>query len=214
MPKEKPLFKVIYFFIFTAGFASCSPRVPFDFRTSRPPEVFEKTSREEHPAPLTALADLNGNASRDAEEREIPSVKLLSPGPAAIHETKEKIFPVEPSAFYPRALVSGNKKEILIFRQEWKRSVRPALKRERESKGTHLRKKVADSLSSLAQNPFNQGILAVFLILGLGTAIIVLGSLLPSLGSILAWVLGVMVLLVGVAFLALTLMGFSVRIIG
>ncbi|CAN5906811.1 hypothetical protein BH24BAC1_BH24BAC1_38590 [soil metagenome] len=121
---------------------------------------------------------------------------------------------MESPGLVPPAFVSAYQKEILLSRQGWKQSEWFRLKSNNLAKKFLPRKKSGNSLVSPAKNPFNQGILAAFLILGLGTAIIVLSSLLPSIGTILAWVLGVMVLLVGIAFLALTLMGFTVRIIG
>lgn len=79
----------------------------------------------------------------------------------------------------------------------------------------HHEKNRNAAAASPARNPFNQGFLAAFLVLAVGVGLIVLGAMLPPLGTILvSWVLGGAVLLVGVGFLALTLMGFTVRIFG
>lgn len=213
MPKSKPLFFNLCLLLILMGVASCSPGAHFDYRTSRQPEVYAKSVSQESAVSLTAHAGAGKIASGEGDGPGQHATDLVSKtafAAAGKHDTG-KYGPL-PAKSLPSALVSAEGKEIIISRQEWKKVVKSL--KGKSSRKEFLQKKAAASPAAPAYNPFNQGILAGLLILGLGTGIILLGSLLPTFGTILAWVMGVFVLILGVAFLALTLAGFSVRIIG
>lgn len=111
------------------------------------------------------------------------------------------------------AVSPAGEKKIVMSRAEARKllkNFRQARKtNERASRDANIKAPVAST-----QNPLNQGVVAALLILGIGLALILLGSLLPVIGSIIGWILGTAVISIGIAFLVLTVMGFSVRIIG
>jgi hypothetical protein len=214
MSKIKPPFFNLSFLLILIGLASCSPKVHFDYGTTRQPTLFDRSGKGGPSASLTLQAAAGVNASgEEGNSASWSSGQEKKPDvPAAEALRTQVVLPVAPTKAFSAPPVTAEGKEILISRQKWKRTAK--LIKNKTSQGLSLKKKGVGSPASPARNPFNQGILAAFLIFGLGIGFILLGSLLPPLGTILGWVVGVSILLVGVAFLALTLAGFSVRIIG
>lgn len=122
------------------------------------------------------------------------------------------LLPNQPAATSVAVSPAGEK-AIVLSRSE----ARKLLKNFRQARKTNERTSREVNIKApgaSTQNPLNQGVVAALLILGIGLALILLGSLLPVIGSILGWILGTAIILIGIVFLVLTVMGFSVRIIG
>ena len=188
------LLRILVLLPLLPAFFSCRSSTFFDYRTQAQ-AVPLATPAPEADAPL--MADASSFLQAEEQGQDLPSAPHISftpvPSPASASSSanfnRATVFPSIPTAT----------KLDLDLKEK------PLLKKAKALKAA----------SAPARNPFNQGYLAAILVLATGVGLFLLGAMLPTIGTILVgYVLGGAVLLAGVAFLALTLMGFTVRIFG